>query len=177
MDQIFTKLAEQAAVIKAAPYPFILAVLIAAGAIWVAFNWAYGSILSNKNAQIELLQGRIADYQDKLKGASPDQAADEIKHLRSEIDSIKNPARDDNSVYQKGNKIGVVGDVKMNIPNKSVIFGQMTIVGELDQATNVEFRNLVLTFTGVDAIGVARQGLAVTSTYSNARFSIIGNRN
>jgi hypothetical protein len=176
MDEILTKLADQLAVIKSAPYPFILAVAIVIGAVWFIVNWFYSAVLSSKNANIELLQGRLADYQDKLKGASPDQAASELTRLRAEIEAIKNPPRDDNSVYQKGKRIGVVAGVRIDTQNKMVSFAQMTIGGELDQATNIEFRNLILALAGVNTVSQGRQGLAVTTTFGNARFSIVGNR-
>lgn len=55
-------------------------------------------------------------------------------------------------------------------------FNEVTVGGEIDQATNVEYRNLVFSYIGADAIGVARQGLISSTTYHNARFSIIGNQ-
>jgi len=176
MPEWFAKLVQEWSVIAAAPISFTTAVIVVTVIAWAIVNWSYSSVLSSKNAQIELLQGRLSDYQDKLKGASPDQAANELNRLRAEIDAIKNPPRDDNSVYQKGKRIGAVAGVRIDAPNKLVSFDQMTIGGELDQATNVEFRNLVLAYTGSDGYGQARQGLAVTSTYHNARFSIVGKR-
>lgn len=176
MPDWFSKLVQEWTVIASAPVSFTTSVLVAAAIAWAVVNWSYSSVLSSKNANIELLQGRLSAYQDKLKGASPDQAADEIKRLRSEIDSIKNPPRDDNSVYQQGKRIGVVANARVDNLNMKVTFHQMTIVGEIDPATNVEFRSLVLFYAGADAIGQARQGLSMTTTYQNARFSIVGNR-
>jgi hypothetical protein len=164
------------------PTFFVICVLIA-GVIWAAFGWSYSTVLASKNAQIELLETRVSDYQDKLKGASPEQAAGELQRLRSELDdtrrqlnTIQNPPRDDNSVYQRGKRIGVVGGIHIDIPTSTVGFDQMTIAGKLDEATNVEFRNLILAFKGSDGIGSASQGLAVTTTYVRARFAIVGNR-
>ncbi len=172
----FAKLVQEWSVIAAAPISFATAVIVVVVIVWAIVNWSYSSVFSSKNAQIELLQGRLADYQDKLKGASPDQAANELARLRAEMDAIKSPPRDDNSVYQKGRRIGVVAGVRIDTPNKVISFEQMTVGGELDQATNIEFRNLILAFAGDDGYGQGRQGLAVTTTYRNARFSIVGNR-
>ena len=75
MDEILKKLAEQAAVIKAAPYPFSLAVLVATGAIWFAVNWSYSAILSSKNAQLELADRKLADCKEKPSEPSPNATA------------------------------------------------------------------------------------------------------
>jgi hypothetical protein len=176
MPEWFSKIVQEWSVIAGAPISFTTAVIVVIVAVWSIVNWSYSTVLSSKNAQIELLQGRLADYQEKLKGASPDQAANQLARLRAEIEAIKNPPRDDNSVYQRGNRIGVVAGVYIDAPNKRASFDQMTIGGELDQATNIEFRNLILAYTGADGYGQGRQGLAVTTTYNNIRFSIVGNR-
>jgi hypothetical protein len=184
MYEFFSKFAEQWAVVKSAPYPFILALLVAIGAIWfVLNNFIYGTVLANKNAEIDLLNGRVAAYQDKLKGATPEQAAGEIQSLRDQLTETKkqltaiiNPPRDPNSLYQRGQRVGVVAGAQIDSSNKLVIFQQMTVSGELDQATNVEFRNLILSYQRSDTITQARMGLSGSSTYYNARFSIVGNR-
>ena len=48
----------------------------------------------------------------------------------------------------------------------------MTIAGHLDQASHVEFKNLVLAFVGLEGFSETRQG----RTLLNAQFSIVGNR-
>ena len=106
--------------------------------VWAVVNWSYSTAFTNKNTQIDLLNGRLADYQEKLKGATPDQAAGEIARLRAEIDGIKHPPRDDNSIYQRGQRIGVVAGVTVDARNNLVSFARMTIGGVLDKATNIE---------------------------------------
>jgi hypothetical protein len=48
----------------------------------------------------------------------------------------------------------------------------MTIAGHLDQASPIEFKDLVLAFVGVDGFSQTRQG----RTLLNAHFSIVGSR-
>jgi hypothetical protein len=48
----------------------------------------------------------------------------------------------------------------------------MLIAGHLDQASHVEFKNLVLGFVDLDGFSQTRQG----RTLVNAQFSIVGNR-
>jgi hypothetical protein len=79
------KLLEQWAVVTAAPIPFAKAVAIAGGLIWLAVGWSYSSILSGKSAQIELQDRQLADYREKLKGATPEQAKDKIDALEHTI--------------------------------------------------------------------------------------------
>lgn len=179
----FTKLLQEWAVISSAPISFVAAAVILGGIIWGVVNWSYSSVLSNKNAQIDLLKERIAAYESKLKVASPEQAVGELQSLKDQLAETKkklaeivNPPRDQNSVYQNGRRIGIVAGVQIEATKQEVAFQQMTVGGELDQATNVEFRNLILSYRGSDAIGQARQGLSATTTYHNARFAIVGNR-
>jgi hypothetical protein len=75
------KLLEQWAVVAAAPIPFAITVAIAGGLIWLAVGWSYSSILSGKSAQIELQDRQLADYREKLKGASPEEAKAKIDAL------------------------------------------------------------------------------------------------
>lgn len=82
------KLLEQWAVVTAAPIPFVIAIAIASGIIWLAVGWSYSSVLSGKTAQIELQDRQLADYREKLKGATPEQAKDKIESLEHTIKSI-----------------------------------------------------------------------------------------
>jgi len=174
MQDLFSKLVQEWAVISNAPISFATSVFVAILIVWAVVNWSYRMAFTNKNTQIDLLNGRLADYQEKLKGATPDQAAGEIARLGAEIEGIKNPPRDDNSVYQKGHRIGMVAGVAVDAKNNLVSFAQITINGVLDKATNIEFRNLILAFSGSDGVGQVTQGLAVN--YRNAKFKIVGNR-
>jgi hypothetical protein len=85
MSEWIVKLLEQWDTVKAAPIPFTIAIIIAAAIIWVAVEWSYRGILGSKNAQIELQDRQLADYRDKLKGASPEEAKAKIDALESTI--------------------------------------------------------------------------------------------
>jgi len=58
----------------------------------------------------------------------------------------------------------------MDPPNNSVVFDRMTIAGHLDQASPIEFKDLVLAFVGLDGFSQTRQGRILV----NAQFSIVG---
>lgn len=79
------KLLEQWAVVMAAPLPFAIAVVIAGGLIWLAVGWSYSGVLASKNAQIELQDRQLADFRQKLNGATPDQARAKIEALEHSL--------------------------------------------------------------------------------------------
>jgi hypothetical protein len=66
------------------PTFFVILVLII-GAIWWIMNWRYGDLLASKNGQIELQDRQLADYKQKLDGASPDQAKSKIDALERRV--------------------------------------------------------------------------------------------
>ena len=179
--------------IKVAPRSFaivtIVPTLILAGFFWFAINWSYSAMLSGRDGQIALLRDRVADYEQKLKGQ--DQAAgeiislrDQLKDAKKQLGAIVNPPRDGNSVYQNGNRIGIIAGANVDSTKKIAKFYTLTIAkfctptvgGKLDQGTNVEFRNLILSYISADSVSQTHQGLIESTTYRNARFSIVGNR-
>jgi hypothetical protein len=102
----------------------------------------------------EVLQSRLADYRNVLEGASPREAAYKITQLKGKLEAIKGVPRDENTIFQKGKRIGEVVGVRIDLPNNSVVFDRMT--GHLDQASHVEFKNLVLAFVGLDGFSQTR---------------------
>lgn len=85
MPEWIVKLFEQWAAVTAAPIPFTIAIVIAATVIWFVIGWIYGGVVASKNAQIELQDRQLADYRDKLKGATPDEAKAKIDALERTI--------------------------------------------------------------------------------------------
>jgi hypothetical protein len=62
------------------PTFFVILVLII-GAVWIVVNWSYSGVLASKSGQIELQDRQLADYREKLKGATPEQAKETIDAL------------------------------------------------------------------------------------------------
>lgn len=173
--------------IKAAPKSFAIVtigpIVIFCLAALAMIDWHYAGIISGRDVEINILRDRIGAYEQKLKGKTPEQAADEISSLRDQLKEAKdsiarinNPPRDANSVYQNGQRVGVAMYPTIDSENRKVTFSQLTVGGELDMATNIEYRNLILSYVRADAVSMARQGLFGSSTYTNAVFSIVGNR-
>jgi hypothetical protein len=73
------------ATITAAPRSIIVLAGIIAGAVWLAVNWSYKAVLAGKDSQIAVLNERIGAYEQKLKGATPEQVANELKFLKDQL--------------------------------------------------------------------------------------------
>jgi len=172
MPEWLDKLGQGWPVITAAPISLSIAVVAIIVIVWAIIHWFYRWLLSSKNIQIEMLRARLADYRNVLEGASPSEAVYKITQLKAQLEAIKGVPRDENAVYQKGKRIGEVVGVRIDASSKSLVFDRLTLGANLDQTSNIEFRNLVLAFAGMGAFSQTRQG----RTLLNAQFSILGNQ-
>jgi hypothetical protein len=66
------------------PTFFVILVLII-GTVWWVMDWRYGGVLASKSGQIELQDRQLADYRDKLKGATPEEAKAKIDALEDKV--------------------------------------------------------------------------------------------
>ncbi len=64
---------------------FFLAVLMVAGAIWVALSRTYRTVLGSKNAEIARLQHQLEAYRQRLDDASSAQAAPEVAKPEEQV--------------------------------------------------------------------------------------------
>ena len=71
--------------IKANLPTFFVILVLMVGAVWIVVNWSYSGVLASKNGQIELQDRQLADYKQKLDGASPEQAKAKIEALEKTI--------------------------------------------------------------------------------------------
>jgi hypothetical protein len=172
MPEWLDGVAQELSLIGAAPISFAIALVVVIIVVWAILHWFYHRMLSSKDIQIEVLQSRLVDYRNVLEGASPREAAYKITQLKGKLEAIKGVPRDENAIFQNGKRIGEVVGIRIDPPNNSVVFDRMVIAGHLDQASHVEFKNLVLAFVGLDGFSQTRQG----RTLVNAQFSIVGNR-
>lgn len=68
------------AVIRGAPVIFTAAILVVAIALFLLMSWGYGREVSFLNAQ-------LGDYRERLKGATPAQAAKQIEWLQQVVEN------------------------------------------------------------------------------------------
>jgi len=170
MPEWFYGVAQEWSIISAAPISFAIALVVVIVVVWAILHWFYRRALSSKDSQIEVLRSRLVDYRNVLQGASPREAGYKIAQLKGKLEAIKGVRRDEHTIFQKGKRIGEVVGVRIDAANNSVIFDRMTIAGDFDQASHVEFKNLVLAFVGLDGFSQTRQG----RTLVNAQFSVVG---
>ena len=102
--------------------------------------------------------------------------AKELAELDARYGTLKNPPRDSSGLYRDGKRIGGVVKPDIDVPNGEVAFQEVSIVGELDRVTPVEFQDFILSFRGCDLSDGIRQGDIVRFTYYRARFAIVGRR-
>jgi hypothetical protein len=115
------------AVIKAAPRSFAIIVVIILGGAWVVINWYYSAVLSGRDSQIAVLHDRITAFEQKLQGATPDQAANELKRLgeqladaKRQLDAVKWPALTESEISNL--RLGL-----RSVPPEDIIVGWGTI--------------------------------------------------
>jgi hypothetical protein len=82
------KLLAQLVAVRAAPLPFLVAVLAVSVLIYFVNDKHYSGLIANKDSEIALYEGQRDDYKDKLSGASPDQAKKEIDDLQTKISAL-----------------------------------------------------------------------------------------
>ena len=172
MPEWFSGVAQEWSLIGSYPIAFAIALIVVIIVVWAILHFFYHRILLRKDSQIEVLQNRLADYRNVLEGASPREAAYKITQLKGQLEAIKGVQRDEHTIFQNGKRIGEVVGARIDPPNNSLVFDRMTIAGHLDQASPIEFKDLVLAFVGLDGFSQTRQG----RTLLNAHFSIVGTR-
>jgi hypothetical protein len=117
MPEWFDGVAQEWSLIGAAPISFAIALVVVIVVVWAVLHWFYRRMLSSKDIQIEVLQSRLADYRNVLEGASPREAAYKITQLKGKLEAIEGVPRDENTIFQKGKRIGEVVGVRIEPPN------------------------------------------------------------
>jgi hypothetical protein len=165
------------AAMSAAPVSLTVAIVLSVAVTWAAAHWFYSAALGGRHAEIVQLDARLSAYRDALGGADPEQARslrDELAAAKQQLAALQSPEREPNAVYQNGRQIGVVDGVEIDAANTSVGFQRMTLDHPLDQATNLEFRDLVIGLRGYAA--VSRIAQSAGAIYHSPRFAVVGHR-
>lgn len=85
MGDLISTLKENWAVIADAPLAFAIWTLILLAIIWAIVTWAKANQVGDLESRITLRDDRIAEYERKLDGASPQQAHERIERLEGRI--------------------------------------------------------------------------------------------
>ena len=82
-------LKRQAQAIGSAPIALAVLVVLVTAIVWGIMHWAYGGILTSKDAHIASLERRVADYRDSVSGASPEDARRRIDALETQLHALQ----------------------------------------------------------------------------------------
>lgn len=83
------RLRQEARAIASAPILAATILVTALVVIWAVLHWSYRTALSNKDSHIAFLERRVADYRDRLGGATPDDAKRRIDALEAELKALR----------------------------------------------------------------------------------------
>jgi hypothetical protein len=89
MSDGLERLRQEAGAIASAPILAAATLLVALLVIWAALHWSYRAALSNKDSRITFLERRVAEYRDRLGGATPDEARKRIDALEAELKALR----------------------------------------------------------------------------------------
>lgn len=85
MDSIVKYILPELNVIRQAPVSFLLCLACLAVIIWRLISWRYSSVIGSYEARNKLQADQIADYKNKLSGASPDEAKARLDALDATV--------------------------------------------------------------------------------------------
>jgi hypothetical protein len=88
-QDIIASFADAWRMIRGAPGPFVTGAVIFTLGIWGIFSWGYGRRIEIKDDTIKYQDAELTDYRSKLKGATPEEAAQQIERLRSELNDVQ----------------------------------------------------------------------------------------
>ena len=89
MADAVEELKRQTKALASAPIILCAVVLLLAGLIWSLVHWSYRTVLAGKNAYVASLEGRLADYESSVNGASPAEARRRIDAMENELTALR----------------------------------------------------------------------------------------
>jgi hypothetical protein len=89
MEPLLKLLTDEWSVLQQSPRLFIIAVVLASGAIWLALDWKYSAQIANLERRLSLKDDQIQDYKSKLNGASPDEAKRRLDELDLTVKKLR----------------------------------------------------------------------------------------
>jgi hypothetical protein len=89
MPSWLERLRKEATTVASAPLLLASVVLLAIVVIWGALHWSYRAVLAGKDSHIAMLERRVAEYRESLRGAAPDEAERRIEALETEVKTLR----------------------------------------------------------------------------------------
>jgi hypothetical protein len=88
LEAVVKYVIKELGVITQAPMSFILALAVISIGVWYAIGWRYAGTIDSLDGRNKLQADQIADYKNKLSGASPDEAKRRIDALEEQVRAL-----------------------------------------------------------------------------------------
>src|SRR5476649_692935 len=88
LGSVFDYALQQGGVIAQAPLAFAVCVIVAGGVIWLVVKALYSERFETQDIYTGFVHRQLAEYKDKLGGATPDEAAREINELKVQLSRL-----------------------------------------------------------------------------------------
>jgi hypothetical protein len=134
---IESKLSDQWRLVKEAPVPYVAGLLVLGGLIFSAFQWGYGRIIEQRDAEISVLKGRLS--------AVEADRNDLRKKLEDYPGHHTTPSRDADSLYQYGEAVAQAPSGQIDRPNGIVRFTRVIGAPTFDVNAAMDYRQFTLT--------------------------------
>ena len=179
-----------ARVIRGAPEAVALTVIITLGVSYFAFQHFHRERVAALNDRIVSQERLLTDYQTKLRGATPEEAATQIEKLtslladtqkslneiKSKAASVDNRSRDPRRLYENNNPIALTQDPKIDLDKKMITFPVVNATAILGTNKLYEFHDWKLACGGTQLYNMTNDGTAREFSYSPLTCKIVGNR-
>jgi hypothetical protein len=182
---------KNASVIAGAPEAFALMAIIVFGISYFALEQFHRERLDVVNGRVASQGALLTEYRTKLKGATPEEAANQIAQLKITLGDIQTrldnvvrnkpvvletSARDPLRLYQDNTAMAFVQGPNFDFDNKTVTFAAVTSRVLLGINKSYEFRDWKLICGGTRVYGDLRNGAVREFSYSPLTCKIAGNR-
>jgi len=175
-------------VIRGAPEAVALVGIITFGVSYFGFHHFQREELAALNDRFTSQERLLADYQTKLRGPTPGEAATQIEKLtsllaetqkrlsetKSKPVSVENQSHDPRRLYEDDNPIAEVQDPKLDLDNKKIIFPVVSSAAILGVNKLYEFRNWKLACGSTQLYNMMTNGSGYDYSYSPLICKIVG---
>lgn len=146
---------ENIRVVREAPEAFIIMAIVVASIVYFIVNGLHPERFAQLNDRVAFLDDKLKDYQERLHGATPEDAQKKIDDLsrkvedqQKQIEALIHPPRNPNMLYQGDSEVGAVRDPYIDVAGGIIMFPVITSKFELDMRKIFWFREWPLRCTG-----------------------------
>ena len=189
--RVIDRIVANARVIRAAPEAVALIGIITLGFSYFGFQHFHHERLTALNDRIASQERLVAEYQTKLRGATPDEAVAQIEKLmsllaetqkslseaKSKPVSLEKQSRDPRRLYDESNPIAEVQEPKLDLESRKIIFPAVNSAAILEINKSYEFRDWRLACgSGTQLYNMVRNGVGYKYSYSPLTCKVVGSR-